>query len=58
MKEKREKEIFHEKVAELVDVLIVGLEDRLEAAHNLEILSCGIFLDLEYLKVLQLIAYC
>ena len=45
MKEKREKEIFHEKIVELVDVLIVGLEDRFEATNNLEIVSYGIFLD-------------
>ncbi|XP_040151483.1 E3 SUMO-protein ligase ZBED1-like [Anopheles arabiensis] len=51
MKEKREKEIFHEKVAELVDVLIVGLEDRFEATNNLEIVSCGIFLDPRFKKV-------
>ncbi|XP_049300633.1 E3 SUMO-protein ligase ZBED1-like [Anopheles funestus] len=43
--EKKEKEVLHHKVIDLVDDLILGLKTRFETTNNLEIVSYAILLD-------------
>uniref|UniRef100_A0A182W7V9 HAT C-terminal dimerisation domain-containing protein n=1 Tax=Anopheles minimus TaxID=112268 RepID=A0A182W7V9_9DIPT len=48
--DKKEREILHPKVIEIVDELIVGLQNRFEKTNNLELVSYAILIDPRFKK--------